>query len=189
MEIEPPVTLEQANNVLRKKFLISSIAAFILLLFFQKQEVQAANIEENKNTLEVQQVQPTEMIEQALPMEYTEEDVILLATVIYAEAGICDESEQFRVGNVVLNRVKDTEHNDFKNVNTIEGVIYQKGQFTSVGGKAWNRGPTEIQIEIAKELIEGKRVLPDNVVWFSKGLRYGEEYYTSDWHVFSKWTE
>lgn len=78
--------------------------------------------------------------------------------------------EQLRVGNVILNRLNDIENNEFKNVNTIADVIYQKGQFTSIGGKAWNRGPTETQINIAKELLEGKRVLDSRVVWFSKKM-------------------
>ena len=189
MQTEPPVTLQQSNNVLRKKILISSILVVLLLVLFQKQEVQATTIEENANTLEVPPVQEEEVIEQVLPTEYTEEDIMLLATVIYAEAGICDDEEKYRVGNVVINRVNDIEHNDFKNVNSIREVIYQKTQFTSVGGDAWKHGPTEIEIRIARELLEGKRVLPDYVVWFSKAHKYGEEYCKSSWHVFSGWPQ
>ncbi len=117
-------------------------------------------------------------------MEYTEEDIKLLATVIYAEAGICDEMEKYRVGNVVLNRVNDAT-NEFQN--SIEGVIYQDGQFTSVGGTNWQHGPTEEEISIATELLEGKRVFPEYIVWFSKKCNYGKVYYTSEWHEFSGW--
>lgn len=189
MQTESPVTLQQSNNVLRKKILISSILVVLFLLLFQKEEVQATTIEENANTLEVLQVQTDETIKQTLSMEYTEEDIMLLATVIYAEAGICDDEEKYRVGNVVINRVNDIEHNDFKNVNSIREVIYQKTQFTSVDGDAWNHGPTEIEMRIARELLEGKRILPDYVVWFSKAHRYGEKYYKSSWHVFSGWPQ
>lgn len=187
MRKETFVTLKPTNNVIRKKFLISSILVFLLFVFFNKQEVQAESMEDYIKALKVKQTKSINIIEQKLPMEYTEEELNLLATVIYAEAGGCDESEQFRVGNVVLNRLEDNEHYDFRKSDTIEKVIYQDNQFTSVGGKAWNRGPTEVQIRIAKELLEGKRVLPDTVVWFSKKMNYGVEYYTSEWHVFSRW--
>ncbi len=117
-------------------------------------------------------------------MEYTEEDVMLLATVIYAEAGICDEMEKYRVGNVVINRVND-KTDQFKD--TIEGVIYQRTQFSSVGSSAWKHGPTDEEISIATELLEGKRVFPDYIVWFSKKCNYGKVYYNSEWHEFSGW--
>lgn len=187
MKTEPPVTLKQTNNVIRKKFLISSIVVILLLVLFQKQEVKATTLEEDVNTLEVAQVQVNETIEQDLPIEYTEEELILLATVIYAEAGICDDEEKYRVGNVVINRLNDIEHNEFKNVNSIKEVIYQKRQFTSVGGEAWKHGPTENEMRIAKELLEGNRILPDYVVWFSKAHNFGVKYYESKWHIFSGW--
>ena len=137
------------------------------------------------NCVENDEKKPGEyFLESQIAMEYTEEDVNLLAKIIYAEAGICDKMEKYRVGNVVLNRVND-ETNQFEN--SIEGVIYQDGQFTSVGGKNWNNGPTEEEIGIAIELLEGKRVFPENVVWFSKKCNYGQLYYTSEWHEFSAW--
>lgn len=189
MQTEPPVILQQTNNVMRRKFLIVSIVVVLFLVLFQKKEVQAATLEEAPNTLEVVQSQTMETIEQDMPIEYTEEDLILLSTVIHAEAGICEDAEKYRVGNVVLNRLNDIEHNEFKNVNSIKEVIYQNGQFTSVGGNAWREGATESEIRIAKELLDGKRVLPDYVVWFSKAHNYGAKYYKSEWHVFSGWPQ
>lgn len=189
MKKQVSVTVNQTNNVMRKKYLITSILVFLLLFFFQKQEVQAASMEVQSNTLNEYQVQELVMIQQKPAINYTTEELQLLATVIYAEAGGCDIEEQYRVGNVVLNRLEDTKHDEFKNVNTIENVIYQEGQFTSVGGEAWNRGPTETQIKIARKLLEGKRVLPDTVVWFSKKMLYGKKYYESEWHVFSGWPQ
>lgn len=180
METEPPVSLSQTKNVIRKRLIISSIVVAAILVLFQKQEVQAAVLEEDVNTL---------MVEQTLPMDYTQEELITLATVIHAEAGICNDAEKYRVGNVVINRLNDTEHNDFKYVNSIMEVIYQKGQFTCVGGNAWKEGPSEREIEIARELLEGVRVLPDYVVWFSRKHNFGEKYHTSKWHVFSGWPQ
>ncbi len=125
-------------------------------------------------------------LESVSAMEYTEEEVDLLARLIFAEAGVCDTMEKYRVGNVVLNRVNDTTK-EFKN--TIKGVIYQEGQFTSVGGSNWKHGPNEEEIEIAKALLEGTRVFPGYVVWFAKRSPYGQVYYTSEWHEFSGWEE
>lgn len=177
MQTEPPVTLKQTNNIIRR--IIICIVLFILI-FSPKQDVQASNKSESEEIL---------LVQQELPMEYTEKELILLATVIYAEAGICNDEEKYRVGNVVINRLNDIKHNEFVKVDTLEKVIYQQGQFTCVGGKAWKQGPTEIEKEIAKELLEGKRVLPENVVWFSKKHNYGEKHYESKWHVFSGWEQ
>ena len=187
---EPPVIRNHISKFIRRKLLISVLAAFMFLLFFQKQEVRAADVEKTLDELLVWgKENPMEEVEQDEPMEYTEEELILLATVIYAEAGICDVFEKYCVGNVVLNRLNDYEHHEFANLNSIRDVIYQENQFSCIGGEAWKRGPTEKELEIAQELLEGKRVLPDYVVWFSKKMQYGEEYHTSKWHVFSGWKQ
>ena len=177
MQTEPPVTLKQTNNVIRR---IMICLILFILIFSQKQDVQASDKRGNEEIL---------LVEQELPMEYTEKELILLATVIYAEAGICNDQEKYRVGNVVINRLNDNEHKEFIKVDTLEKVIYQQGQFTCVGGRAWREGPTEKEKEIAKELLEGKRVLPEYVVWFSKKHKYGEKYHESKWHVFSGWEQ
>jgi len=141
---------------------------------------QIAELSKQKETKLLQS--DPDFLEREESMEYTEEELKLLATVMYAEAGICDDKELYRVGNVVLNRVND-DSGQFED--TIKGVIYQEGQFTSVGGKQWNIGPTERELEIAKDVLEGARILPSNTYWFSKGHRYGDIYYKSDWHYFS----
>lgn len=124
-----------------------------------------------------------DLFEREEAMEYTDKELELLATVMYAEAGGCDDAELYRVANVVINRVNN-ESNIFKD--TIEGVIYQSGQFSSVGGEAWNRGPSEREFEIAKDVLTGARIFPEGVVWFGKKHVYGEVYDTpSQWHVYS----
>lgn len=86
--------------------------------------------EEQDLVLEPEKELGTYFLESQPAMQYTQEDVYVLATVIYAEAGICDDMEKYRVGNVVLNRVADST-GEFED--TILGVIYQSGQFDSVG--------------------------------------------------------
>ncbi len=66
----------------------------------------------------------------------TEEEIHLLAAIVYYEAGWEPFEGQVAVANVVLNRVFSKEFR----VNTIESVIYAPGQFTGV---AENWKPTE----------------------------------------------
>lgn len=56
------------------------------------------------------------------------DDLTLLATIIYCEAGDCTYKTKLAVGAVVMNRVKSSTF-----PNTIRGVIYQSGQFSPVG--------------------------------------------------------
>ena len=179
--------LEEGNRFFNQKLKsmkrVFIITVFLMLLISFDEKVEA-KIQEPIFTEELVLTMEPEnfFLEKQPAMEYTEEDVTLLATVIFSEAGVCDEIEKYRVGNVVLNRVNDTT-DQFKN--TIKDVIYQKNQFTSVGGQNWKHGPTEEEIEIARNLLEGTRVFPDNIVWFSRKHKYGKLYYTSEWHQFS----
>lgn len=144
-----------------------------------RQEILDVN---NSEQLVIPEKIGNKFLDRQEPMEYTEEELTLLATVIYAEAGICDDKELYRVANVVVNRVNN-DSGQFED--TIKGVIYQEGQFTSVDGEAWNRGPTQREIDIAKDVLEGARIFLNNTYWFSRGHRYGDIQYKSEWHYFS----
>lgn len=93
---------------------------------------------------------------------YTYEDLDLLARVIDAEAGsswLTDE-HQLAVGSVVLNRIADSRF-----PNTLEGVVYQKGQYACVWSGMINKTPTERALNNAKYLLENGVTIPTNVVW------------------------
>lgn len=160
----------------------------IMILAFSNLQVEAKENEviREEEVLETDRELGEYFLDSVPAIEYTEDEVQLLATVIYAEAGICDNMEKYRVGNVVLNRVEDST-TEFKN--TVKDVIYQEGQFTSVGSSNWKHGPTEEEKAIAKNLLDGMRVFPSYVVWFAKKSSYGKLYYTSEWHEFSGWEE
>ena len=149
-------------------------------------EAQESAVIREEEVLETDKELGEYFLDSVPAIEYTEDEVQLLATLIYAEAGICDNMEKYRVGNVVLNRVEDPT-TEFKN--TVKDVIYQEGQFTSVGSSNWKHGPTEEEMAIAKNLLEGMRVFPSYIVWFAKQSPYGTLYYTSNWHEFSGWEE
>ncbi len=64
---------------------------------------------------------------------YTEEELDLLARLIYFEArGECYEG-QVAIGAVVMNRLKTSGF-----PNTIHDIIYQKNQFSPVGSSKWD---------------------------------------------------
>ncbi len=65
---------------------------------------------------------------------YSEDEYILLAALIYAEAGDQDFDGKRLVADVVLNRVSSPEW-----PNTIAGVIFQEGQFSPVANGSLNR--------------------------------------------------
>lgn len=80
---------------------------------------------------------------------YSEDDLEMLAAVIYQEAGsnrICDEC-RYRVGDVILNRVADPRFPD-----TIKGVLEQPGQYGtfSVTGVVW---PEKAKHDTEKEAV------------------------------------
>lgn len=92
---------------------------------------------------------------------YTEEDLDLLSRIVSAEARGEPVEGQIAVANVVLNRVASEDFPD-----TIEGVIYQDGQFSPVSNGAINNEPTEEAIESAKRALDGEFVVESDVLYF-----------------------
>jgi N-acetylmuramoyl-L-alanine amidase len=89
------------------------------------------------------------------------EDEKLLARIINAEAGNQPYDGKLAVGNVIMNRVKSPQF-----PNSIKDVVYQSGQFSSVSNGAINKEPNAESIQAAKEIINGRKILDDNVLFF-----------------------
>lgn len=104
---------------------------------------------------------------------YTEENLTLLAHLIYAEVGNCKHDETlYLTGAVVLNRVKSPVF-----PNTIKGVIYQKGQYACTWDGNFKKQPDARSYEIAEELlINGTGKVPHNMV-FQSGILHGKKAY------------
>lgn len=85
------------------------------------------------------------------PIGYTDSDLELLARVIYAESRGEPYEGQVAVGAVILNRVKSSQF-----PNTIRGVIYAPGQFTSVTNGQVNIKPNETAYRAARDALAGK---------------------------------
>jgi len=77
-------------------------------------------------------------------------DERLLARVIYAEARGESYKGKVAVAAVVLNRVRSSSF-----PNTISGVIYQKGAFSSVDNGSINLTPDDESIRAAREALNG----------------------------------
>lgn len=102
-----------------------------------------------------------------VPPSYTDEDLEILARIMYCEAGsywITDE-QQLMFGNVVLNRVASPEF-----PNTVRGVAYQRGQYAP---HLFNRYAVDQRTyNNAKKLLDGYRCMPESVV-FQANFRQG----------------
>ena len=93
------------------------------------------------------------------------DELYLLSRVICSEAGSDWLDEEFRlcVGEVVLNRVASPEFPD-----TIQGVVFQKGQYTGVNSvKFANMKPGADCVNVALRLLQGERRMVPAVVYQS----------------------
>ena len=103
---------------------------------------------------------------------YTEEELEILALIVYQEAGgdACSDETRLMVGTVVLNRVADDRY-----PNTIKEVALQRAQYGRLywTGLVWPERaelPQEAHAvarayEIAERLLEGERALPEDVIF------------------------
>lgn len=88
------------------------------------------------------------------------DDLDTLSRIISAEAGNCGYWMMVSVGSVVLNRVSDERFPD-----TIDGVVFQEGQYAPTwNGAFWNE-PTDGAVEVAEMLLEEGSQIDTSVVW------------------------
>lgn len=87
-----------------------------------------------------------------------EADVYLLAKLIYCEVGAVREDEVlYLCGSVVLNRIKDKRY-----PNTLEGVIYQSGQWEVTWNGAFNyKKPDKRCLKVARDLLKHGVINPE----------------------------
>lgn len=116
------------------------------------------------------------------PAIHSEEDVFDLAKGIHGEAGNQDALEKWRVGNAMVNRFED-ETGRFPQ-NTMHGILYAPKQFGCIRGKTWGTY-TEEELQIARELLNGKRILPKDIVYFNDKWIDGYFYCKPGYHCFS----
>ena len=122
--------------------------------------------------IEIPVEEPLEVVEEPEEPVYTMEELELLALVIYQEAGgdACSDETRLMVGNVVMNRVTDERF-----PNSIEEVLLQKRQYGRLywTGLVWPERATkaveahavERAYRCAEEVLNGTRLLPDDVIF------------------------
>lgn len=113
------------------------------------------------------------------PHSYTEKDLSILSHVICGEAQNCPDSEQLYVGSVVLNRM-----NSGRYPGTIEGVVFQCGQYSCTRDGNYYRPPTAANWANAKWLLENGSILPGNVVFQSGGRQGRGVYLKTSYHTY-----
>ena len=155
-----------------------SVLFVVVLLVKSKdrqEQVQEVQMQEHQvEQVELPQVEtvPVEVVLSRIqPMsdEYYE-CVETLARVIHAEESneVNGEEASWCVAGVVLERVYDEDY-----PNTIEGVIYQQGQFECTwNGGMYREEPTDVEWEISAEAmqlyLEGGRILPEGSVYIAE---------------------
>lgn len=108
---------------------------------------------------EVQQVQePISYIYDPMPDEYYD-NLDLLARMIHCENSneVDGEEACWETGSVIINRINDPDY-----PNTLEGVLYQQGQYDCIK-MLYKEEPTDIEYEVAAELLNSGGVIPPEV--------------------------
>lgn len=106
-------------------------------------------------------------------IEYTQNELDLMARLMRAEALGEGELGMLMVGNVIVNRAL-ANCLTFKNINTIQKVVYQTpGGFAGINSNLFDHISTTFEKELAKKCINGQYYFPaTNALWFyapSKG--------------------
>lgn len=124
---------------------------------------------------------------------YSEDDLLVLAIIIYQEAGgdACSDETRLMVGNVFLNRVADERFPA-----TFREVATQKRQYGTLWktGIKWpDRASQDVEqhavaraYKAAELLLEGERVLPDDIVWQAEFKQGTETYIYQDGMYFCR---
>lgn len=99
-------------------------------------------------------------------INYTDNDLELLARIMRAEALGEGNLGMLMVGNVVVNRVL-ADCLTFKNIDNIYDAIYQANQFVGVNSSLFNASATALEKQLAERILRGEYYYPaTNALWF-----------------------
>lgn len=168
------------HHVFIQKTLLVCILIFVLLIITKIVLVinagghpsHLSHLSGDKNTTvahytkSVDEIQ--KQIENAAPAQASviEEEALLLARLVYAEAGICSDDCQIAVASVVLNRIESGHFPD-----TIYDVIYQPGQYETTWNGAIEQEPSEDAIRNAYYVYKNGSQIPCTVLYQSNFLQ------------------
>jgi N-acetylmuramoyl-L-alanine amidase len=92
-------------------------------------------------------------------VQHTEADVALLARLLRAEAEGEGQQGMLMVGNVGINRVRG-DCSDFKDIRTIEQMVFQPHAFEAVTHGYFYQRARESEKRLARRAIQGERIWP-----------------------------
>lgn len=99
-------------------------------------------------------------------INYTRNDLEILARIMRAEALGEGDLGMLMVGNVVINRVL-ADCLTFKDVNSVSDAVYQKNQFTGASSSLFNAQATTLEKQLAERIFRGEYYHPaTNALWF-----------------------
>ena len=101
---------------------------------------------------------------------YNQEDYLLLARLINAEAGNQSLEGKIAVGNVIMNRMADSRF-----PNTVADVIYDRScgvQFSTAYNGSLNKKPNDDSYIAAKLVLEGYSIAEDCFYFLNPGISY-----------------
>lgn len=104
---------------------------------------------------------------------YDSKDLYLVAQLVHQEAKYTSQDGLTAVANVIYNRLRSR-----KFPNTLEGVVFQDGQFSPAESESKLRSvrPSTGAVEAVLEVFaRGKTILPSNVLYF-RASRMGKEW-------------
>lgn len=151
-------------------------------------EVEIVNMENLQiKTTSIEEVVEPEPEPEPIPEEpkMSEEDIRLIALVTMAEAEGESEYGKRLVIDTILNRV---DHEWSYWPDTVKGVIYQKGQFTSMwNGRVDRCYVRDDIVQLVKEELENRT--NNDVVYFMMGKysKYGTPLFKEGCHYFSSY--
>lgn len=178
-----------------KKDIIQAVVAGVLCGFL----IVLACVASAKPPVEVEAApapEPTEVTEHEPVKSYTDEELELLALVIYQEAGgdACSDDTRLKVGTVVMNRVADHRFPD-----TLRDVITERGQYGRLywTGPEWPERASKPEeahavaraYDCAEQVLQGYRALPSDTVYqaeFEQGdgvVAHQDGFYFCRWEV------
>lgn len=99
------------------------------------------------------------LVAETIP-KWTAEEHEILTRVLTGECQTGSWELQLAVGSVVLNRVNAPEYPD-----TIQEVVFQRGQYACVRDGNYYRTPTERNRQAARYLLENGSQIPENVIY------------------------
>lgn len=123
-----------------------------------------ASLLAERNTLESQIVNPGTKLRVVIPTfmkNQVTEEMMLLAKLIYLEAGAESLVGQMAVGKVIMNRIEDARFPD-----SVSEVIYQQGQF-STASDLKDTVPSEESIYAAMQVLNGGGPAIDAIYFFN----------------------